>query len=118
LDGRLQFDDETGSVRPIVLPADDDVATGGIVAMVVEVSALELKLDTHSFPVGSNSPLGLAIRERGGHAFDDIAKLMGNDSEQKYDALLVDRSMLKAAKVEKGAVSASGSEWNGPPHSM
>ena len=43
-------------------PTDNDIAVGGLVAVIPEIPALELELDSHSLPfVRSDLPLRLAI---------------------------------------------------------
>ena len=40
-----------GNVRPVVFPADDDVALGGVVAVVAEVFALEFEFNMDMLPL-------------------------------------------------------------------
>ena len=94
-----------GALVPIVAPADDDVTAGGRVAVAAEIPALKFKFDVHALPsLGADLALGLAIGECGLNGFDDVAEFFGDEAEEKYDALFVDRFMAQATEVEGVAI--------------
>jgi hypothetical protein len=83
-----------------------------MMTMVQEVSAPEL--DANPFPRVpglTHLSLGLAVRKPGGHTLDDITELARNHAEQKHHALLVDRRVLQAAKIQESPVLAATSRW-------
>src|SRR5262245_19078564 len=93
------------AVGPIVAPANDHVATVKRVAVIAEIPALEFKLDVHPLPaLRANLTLGFAVRKSRLHGFDDVAQFFGDQPKEKDDALLVDRRMAQAAKVDGVAI--------------
>jgi hypothetical protein len=90
---------------PVVAPADDDVATGGRVAVVAEIAALKFKFEVDALPaLRSDLTLGFAVREAGLHGFDGVAEFFGDQAEEQYDALFVDRLVAEAAEIHGLAV--------------
>jgi len=93
------------AVGPVVMPADDDVAAGGGVAVVAEVAALKFKFEVDALPaLRSDLALGFAVREAGLDGFDGVAEFPGDHAEEQHDALFVDRLMAEAAKIHGLAV--------------
>ena len=87
------------ALRPVVAPAHDDIAPVRRVAMVSEVSALELELDSHPLPFASvHLALCLAVREPGLNGFDVIPQFTSDHSEEEHDALLVDRLVKRSRR--------------------
>jgi hypothetical protein len=99
----LEFEDFEGALGPVVLPADDQVAGGGVVAVRAEVAALVLELDAAAPPVaaaGVGAALGLAVGVAGAAELDQEAEVVGEGTEEADDAGLTGGGVLKAAEVE------------------
>jgi hypothetical protein len=79
------------ALGPVVLPAHDEIAAAGIMAVIAEVPATELELDPHTLPyVPADRPLGLAVRKSSPYALHDEAEIECHHAEQEDHALLVD----------------------------
>jgi hypothetical protein len=103
--GELEDFDLLGTVGPIVAPANNYVTTGERVSVVAEIPALKFKFDVHALPpLGTDLPLGFAVRECGLNGFDDVAEFFGDHAKEKDDALFVDRFMAQAAEVDGVAI--------------
>src|SRR5260221_9099754 len=90
-----------GTLGPIVAPADDDVAAGQRMTVVAEIPALKFKFDVHALPAfRADLALGFTVGESHLHRLDEVAQFFGEHTKEKYDALLVDRFMAKAAEVD------------------
>lgn len=88
-------------------PANDEIAFTGVMAVIPEIPTLEFELDQHSLPPVSHlsdKTLSLAIGEWAGDAFDYEAKIASDHAEQKYHALLVDRSVTQRAEITNQSV--------------
>jgi hypothetical protein len=80
----------TWTFGPVVMPADDDIATLRIVAVLAEVPTLELELDPHPLPTAvGHLPFGLAVVEARLDGLDVVAEFAGDHAEQEDDTLLV-----------------------------
>lgn len=98
----MQFDhfNATGTVLPVVAPADDYIAAVLLMTMVAECAAFELKLDTDPLSLaGINLTLGFTIGEPSLHGLNHVSKLSRDHAEKEHYALLVYGFMAKAAKV-------------------
>ena len=79
-----------GALRPIVAPADDNVAAVHRVAVLVEILALKFKFDVRALPAArSDQTLGFAVGESLLHRFDTVAKFAREHSKEEHDALFV-----------------------------
>ena len=67
------------AIRPVVRPADDDVAADGVAAVVAEVAAFVLKFDEDVLPGAADTctALGEAIGEGALEVFDGEAETFG-----------------------------------------
>ncbi len=77
-----EFEDFDGAFGPVVLPADDEVAAGGVVAVPAEVGRAELELDADPLPGfggTGDADEGVAVGVAGGHADDDQAGFLPED---------------------------------------
>src|SRR5258708_14497464 len=89
-------------VRRCVFPADDDVAVGGVVAVALEIFALEFKFNADMLPLaGAQFAFGFAVGEAGLHALHAEAETAGHDAEEENYALLVHRRVGQAAQRQR-----------------
>ncbi len=90
-DGFARFEDLDGAVVPVVDPADDEVAGGGIVAVTAETAAAELELDEDRLPVtvtAREAMAGGAVGVAGLDRFDGEPEVAADGAEDGDDALL------------------------------
>src|SRR5437870_4333539 len=62
---RTKLDHLNRTLWPIMLPADDHIAPGRVMAVVAEIAARELELDAHRLPaieLAVDAAFGLAVR--------------------------------------------------------
>ena len=89
------------ALNPVVTPAYNKIAPIRRMAVVPEVSALELEFDSHPLPLARiDLPLRLAIRETCLNGLNVIPQFASDYSKQEYDALFVDRFVAEAAEVD------------------
>src|SRR5262249_61309158 len=80
-----------GALRPVTLPAHDQVAPPGVVPVPRKVPAQELELDPHPLPLPPHQPQRLAIRELGPHPQHHEPELRRQRPEQAHHPQLVHR---------------------------
>jgi hypothetical protein len=79
-----------GAIRPIVVPANNHIHAGGIMAMCQERPAVVLKLDPNLFPpVWADPPPGKAIREASLDGFNLEIEGVVESAEEVDDAEFV-----------------------------
>ena len=91
-----QLDYRKWTVRPIVLPTNDDITTAWVMAMLFEIAAQVLELNPDSLPplaVAADAPLRLAVRVCRVDRFDAEPDLVTDHTEEENYALLIDRGM-------------------------
>ena len=104
LDDRTQLDDFDGALLPVMFPADDQIATRGVMAVFAKLAAGEFELDPHPLPaMVVYAAFRLAVRISRLDPFDNQAELRADHAEQVDDALFIDRFMLQTAEIEQGA---------------
>src|SRR5713101_3970337 len=87
-------------------PAHDDVASVRRVAVVSEIPALELELDSYPLPLARiYLTLCLAIRVTGLNGFNVIPQFTSDHAEEEHNALLVDWLMTEPTEVDRVPVS-------------
>ena len=95
-------------VGPVVAPADDDVAAVDGMAVIAEIAGLEFKFDVDALPaLRADLALGFAVGETGLDSFDDVAEFLGDEAEEKDDALFVDGFVAQATEVDGIAVGGA-----------
>src|SRR5207245_244070 len=85
IDDRTQLDYLQGTLGPVMLPADDQIAAGGVVAVVTEIAAHEFEFDAHAPPpilLVIDTPFGLAIRIHALDGFHNQVELRTQHAEQ------------------------------------
>jgi hypothetical protein len=95
-----------------MLPTNDDITTGWVVAMIQEVPASKFELYPDSLPpltFAINTSLSFTVGITGLDSLNNESKFIGNDAEQENDSLLVDRSVAEATKVNRSAKVGAGS---------
>jgi hypothetical protein len=85
-DGGLEFEDFEGAGLPVVAPADDEVAPGGVVAVGLEVRRAELELDGDGAPGAVlEAADGAAVGEGSADVLDDEAGIGAEGAEDVDD---------------------------------
>jgi hypothetical protein len=101
---RFEFEDFKGGVGPVVFPADDEVAVGGVVLVAVEVFGLELELDAAADPAAAvDAALGFAVRKSGAAHLDQEAEFLCQRAEEADDAGLAGRRVQETGDIERVA---------------
>ncbi len=97
------------TLLPVVAPADDDVATGGIVPVQFEITAFKFELDSDA-PQAAVFALALrfAVGKRGLDRLDGIPELLRETTEEIDNTGFVDGRMAQKIKVEGFAVCGCG----------
>jgi len=97
-----QFDDIDRAIWPVILPADNEVALVGVVAVLAKVGCSKFKLDPCLRPQVSLAVvkvLAFAVWKSNLHGLDVKTQLTTDHAEQIHDSLLIDRSMAESAKI-------------------
>lgn len=87
-----EFHDLKWALRPVVLPAYDEIAAGRIVPMFFEGSRAKFEFDPNTLPSlvsPINAPLGLAVGKPRVHGLNYEADLVADHAEKEDNALLV-----------------------------
>ena len=98
-DDLAQFNDlkVAGTIRPVVTPADDHVATFRVMAMPVEVAALIFKLNADALPLSRLDFIhGFAVREALLKSEHAEAEAMREHAEVENHAEFVHRLVVHA----------------------
>jgi hypothetical protein len=99
------------ALRPVVPPADDNVAPMRRMAVVSEVPTLKFKLDSHPLPLSSvYLTLCLAIRVPSLNGFNVIPQFTSDHAKEEYNTLLVDWLMTKPTEVNRVPVRRAAIE--------
>ena len=101
-----QLNDLQGALGPVMLPADDDVASCGVVAMIAEVTAPVFELDSNVLPALLtlvDATLGFTVWIGRVNRLDDKAQLITDHPEEEDHTLFVDGRMPKATEVDRRA---------------
>src|SRR6185437_4395732 len=79
------------TLRPVMPPADDEIALGGIMPMLEEVTAFKFKFDFDELAfVVADAAHSFAIGKLRLHTMHEEAKLPGHCAKKKDDPKLVD----------------------------
>lgn len=103
----LQLQDIDRALLPVVLPADNEVAPARLRSVRTEPAGPELEFDSYGcpqIPSWIHKPLGVAIREPRSKPFNDEAEFFCQDTEKKYAAGLVRRSITHPANLQRRAI--------------
>ncbi len=92
--------DFDGTIRPVVLPADQQITMVRIVSVESKIIRFEFKLYVHGLvKPASNFAFRSAIWIGTRYSFHDEAQIFGHHAEEKNYPLLVDGLMAKFSKV-------------------
>ena len=96
------------AVGPVVAPADDEVAAGGVVAVFAEILALEFKFDEDALPtIRANLADGFAVRKSISSGFYVVAEVFCQHAEEQHDTLFVGGFVSQAVEIHRVAVGGA-----------
>jgi hypothetical protein len=115
------------AVQPVIFPADHNVTTSRIMAVIAEIAAAVLELDPHALPtvaVPIDAPLRFAVGKRSVNRLNEESQFVADHAEEIHDRLLVDWGVSKPTKADRrpvlhaarsvplcGVCAADGRRW-------
>ena len=99
---KLNDFEERWTLRPVVAPTHDDIATARRMTMVSEVATFELEFDSNALPLsGVDLAFCLAIRKPSLNGLDEVPEFASDHAEEEHDAVFVDRLVTKPSEVDR-----------------
>jgi hypothetical protein len=91
LDLGREINNRKRAFRPIVLPADDELASGWVMFVPLKLTTPKLELDSDTFEgTVLAAELGVAVGKATLDTLDDKPEIACQHAEEEHDALLVD----------------------------
>jgi hypothetical protein len=101
LDSGFQLKNLYWTLRPVMLPANDQVALFRVVPMLAEIPACELQFDIKlNVAPALREPFRSTVGEGGPDRLDEEPQLSRDHAKEEYDALFVDGLVPQFTEVQ------------------